>query len=363
MANKDYYSILGVDKNATPEEIKKAFRKKAHECHPDKEGGDEAKFKEANEAYQVLGNEKKRKQYDQFGTTFEGAQAGGGQGQGQGFGGYQDFGGFNVDMDDLGDMFGGLGDIFGFGGGKSSRSSSGKGRDLETTMTISFEEAIFGVEKDFKIKRYVTCDRCQGNRAEPGSSIDTCKTCGGSGKVSRVQRTIFGNMQVQMTCSDCGGEGKSYSQKCAKCSGSGRVEETSTIKVNIPAGVDTGEVLRLAGQGEAGEGGARTGDLYVNIIVKESPKFQRQGYDIHSEREISFKQAALGDKVDIETIHGKVSLKIPAGTQSGTVFKLRNKGVRRLQGTGHGDHLIKVNIKTPTNLTRKQKKQIDDLDL
>ncbi|SRR6056297_3330429 len=363
MANKDYYNILGVDKNATQEDIKKAFRKKAHQYHPDKQGGDEAKFKEVNEAYQVLGNEKKRAQYDQFGTAFEGAQGGG---AGQGFGGFEGFqnGGFDINMDDLGDVFGGLGDIFGFGGGKNSRqgAQANRGRDLETSLTISFEEAAFGAKKELKTKRKIVCDHCKGNKAEPGSSIDTCKTCGGSGRVNRVQRTILGDMQVQMTCPDCKGEGKSYTQKCSKCRGAGVVEETSPIEVNIPAGVDSGETLRLNGEGEAGIGGFPSGDLYINIEVSPSSKFKREGYDIHTTREISFKQAVLGDKISIDTIHGGVNLKIPAGTQSGTVFKLRGKGIKKLQGTGYGDHLVEVKVKTPTNLNRKQKKQIEDLD-
>jgi len=360
---KDYYSILGVDKGATQEEVKKAFRKKAHECHPDKKGGDEAKFKEANEAYQVLGNEKKRVQYDQFGTTFNGAQAGGNTyGQGQGFGGFQD-GGFQVDMDDLGDIFGGLGDIFGFGGGKSSKQRQGRGRDLESIVTIDFREAVFGVEKELKMRRKVVCDRCKGNKAEPGSKIETCKNCRGTGKVAKMQRTIFGNMQVQAVCSQCLGEGKTYSKKCSKCGGVGVAEEMSDIKVNIPAGVNNGETLRLSGYGEAGSPSFPAGDLYVNIKVNSSRDFRREEYDIYNEKSISFKQAALGDKIEIETVHGKVNLKIPAGTQSGTTFKLRSKGVRKIQGVGYGDHLVKIDIKTPSNLSRQQKKQISELDV
>src|SRR6056297_25764 len=364
MANKDYYNILGVDKNATQEDIKKAFRKKAHQYHPDKQGGDEAKFKEVNEAYQVLGNEKKRAQYDQFGTAFEGAQGGG---AGQGFGGFEGFqnGGFDINMDDLGDVFGGLGDIFGFCGGKNSRqgAQANRGRDLETSLTISFVEAAFGAKKELKTKRKIVCDHCKGNKAEPGASIDTCKTCGGSGRVNRVQRTILGDMQVQMTCPDCKGEGKSYTQKCSKCRGAGVVEETSTIKVNIPAGIDNGETLKLAGQGEAGIDGQPAGDLYLKIRVTPHSQFNRDGADIRSSREISFKQAALGDKIEVDTIHGKVNLKIPAGTQSGTVFRLKGKGVKKLDSLGNGDHFVEVKIKTPTNLSREQKKKIEELGL
>ncbi len=366
MSNKDYYSVLGVDKNASQEDIKKAFRKHAHKYHPDKEGGDEAKFKEINEAYQVLGDEKKRAQYDQMGHSAyqQAGQAGGGGGAGFGgfdfsnFGGGFGGGGVEFDMDDLGDMFG---DMFGFGGGRKKRSR--RGADLQSQITISFEEAAFGVEKEVKLSRKVVCDKCQGNKAEPGSKIETCKTCGGTGKVNRVQRTILGDMQVQMTCSDCKGEGKTYTQKCTKCGGTGVHEETSTIKVNIPAGIDNGETLKLAGQGEAGIDGQPAGDLYLKIRVTPHSQFNRDGADIRSSREISFKQAALGDKIEVDTIHGKVNLKIPAGTQSGTVFRLKGKGVKKLDSLGNGDHFVEVKIKTPTGLTREQKKKIEDLGL
>ncbi len=365
---KDYYNILGVDKKANQEEIKKAYRKLAHKYHPDKKDGDEAKFKEVNEAYQVLGDEKKRAQYDQFGSAY--SQAGGGAGAG-GFGGFggaggfsnaSGFGGMEFDMDDLGDMFGGLGDIFGFGGSKK-RSRDRRGADLEVLLNLTFEEAAFGVEKDVELNKKTVCDHCKGNCAEPGSKIETCKTCGGSGKVTRVQRTILGNMQVQMTCQDCGGEGKTYNRKCTKCKGTGICEEKTTIKVNVPAGIDNGETIRMAGQGEAGVRGGRTGDLYIKVRVSPHSKFERDGYDIHSKQEISFTQAALGDKIDVDTIHGKVKLKIPEGTQSGTVFRLRDKGVPRLQGRGRGDHLVEVLVKTPTNLNRKQKQELKQLNI
>ena len=366
MSNKDYYSVLGVDKNASQEDVKKAFRKQAHKYHPDKEGGDEAKFKEINEAYQVLGDEKKRAQYDQMGHSAyqQAGQAGGG---GAGFGGFDfsDFGfggaqggGMEFDMDDLGDIFG---DMFGFGGGKKRRSS--RGADLQSQMTISFEEAAFGAEKEMQINRKVVCDHCKGNKAEPGSKIETCKTCGGSGRVNRVQRTIFGNMQVQMTCGECKGEGKSYTQKCSKCGGTGVHEETSTVKVNIPGGIDNGETLKMPGQGEAGVDGQPAGDLYLKIKVTPHSEFSRDGADIRSQRETSFKQAALGDKIEVDTIHGKVNLKIPAGTQPGTVFRLRGKGAKRLDGRGYGDHYVEAKVKTPTNLSKQEKKKIEELNL
>ena len=364
---KDYYKTLGVDKGASQEEIKKAYRTKAHQYHPDKKGGDEKKFKEINEAYQVLGNPQKKAQYDQFGSAFENAQAGGGFG---GFDGFRDFSNYanGFDMDDLGDVFGGIGDIFGFGGG-SSKKQRRRGADIQAILTIDFNEAVFGVEKEFSINKNIKCDKCQGNGAEPGTKIETCKTCGGSGTVTRVQRTILGNMQVNTVCENCGGEGKSFSQKCSKCSGEGIVRENVKLKIKIPAGIDDGETIRLSGQGEAGIKGAAEGDLYIKIRVMPSKIFERDGYDIKSQTEISFTQAVLGDKIEIETVEGSISLKIPEGTQSGTIFKLAGKGINKLRGSGSfgstkkGDHYVKIKVIIPKNLNRSQKKVIKDLNI
>lgn len=364
--SKDYYNILGVNKGASQDEIKKAFRKKAHVFHPDKKGGDEAKFKEANEAYQVLGNEKKRAQYDQFGSTFENAQAGGGF---HGFEGFRDFSGFtegqNINMEDLGDIFGGIGDIFGFGGGGQRRrgSRASRGSDIQVVLTIDFNDAVFGAEKEIKLNKTVECDKCKGNGAEPGSKIETCKTCGGKGQTIRVQRTILGNMQVQATCSDCAGEGKTYSQKCTKCHGIGIHKETVNLKIKIPAGINNGGVIRLTGQGEVGEKGAMAGDLYLQINIKKDTRFERVNDDILSSINIGFTQAALGDKIGIETIDGSITLKIPEGTESGTNFRLRGKGVTHIQGRGRGDHIVKVKIKTPKSLNRKQKEILKELNI
>lgn len=361
--SKDYYNILGVGKNASQEEIKKAFRKKAHQCHPDKQGGDEQKFKEINEAYQVLGDAKKRAQYDQFGSAFEHAQAGGGF---SGFEGFRDFSGFtngfNVNFDDLGDIFGGLGDIF----GSSARGGRGRGRvrrgdDIEVLLNIEFKEAVFGAEKEISLRKNVVCDRCKGNGAEPGSMIETCKTCGGTGRIIKTQRTIFGIMRTQAACSDCGGEGKAHSQKCSKCRGNGVIQEISGIKVKIPAGIDNGETIRLSGHGEAGAKGAPAGDLYLKIRVNPDIKFKRDGYNILSKAEISFVQAALGDKIKIDTVDGPVKLKIPEGAQSGKVFRLSGRGIPRLRGGGRGDHLVEIIVKTPTGLTREQKRKLQEL--
>lgn len=357
--NKDYYKILGVEKGANQDEIKKAFRKKAHVYHPDKATGDEAKFKEANEAYQVLGDEKKRAQYDQFGSGFQNGQAGGGNYGG--FGGFSS-GGVNINMDDLGDMFGGFGDMFGFGGGGGRTQRQTRGHDIQTMMVVSFDEAVHGTEKEVSLRRRVKCDHCDGVGAEPGTKVDTCSNCRGTGKVTQVQRTILGNIQMQAVCPDCNGEGKTFSQKCKKCSGSGVHEEMSNLKIKIPAGIDDGETIRLTGQGEAGLKGAPSGDLYLKISVRGDKRFERDGYDIHTKAEISFTQAALGDKINVETVDGVISLKIPAGTQAGTSFKLRGKGVQRLRGGGNGDQYVKVQVKTPTSLSRKQKELLKELD-
>ncbi|MDD4902628.1 MAG: molecular chaperone DnaJ [Patescibacteria group bacterium] len=363
--SKDYYKVLGVEKTATADEIKRAFLKLAHQYHPDKNAGKDDKFKEINEAYQVLGNAEKRKQFDQFGANFNNA---GGFGGGQGFGGFGGFqnGGMNINMDDLGDlgeMFGGLGDIFGFGGGssRSRRRGPQRGQDIEAAMTIDFNEAIFGTEKEVTLKKKIICPKCGGTGAEPGAKIEECTTCKGHGRVRRLQQTILGSIQTETTCPNCQGEGKTVSKKCEACHGSGTVYDTAKFKVKIPAGVDDGGRIRLAGFGEAGEKGMAAGDLYLDIRVRPSEKFERDGYDILSKKEINFAQAALGDKVEIETVHGKVELKIPEGTQSGTVFKLRAKGVPHLDGRNKGDHLVTVIIKTPKNLNKKQKEALKEL--
>ncbi len=365
--SKDYYNVLGIDKNASQDEIKKVFRKKAHQCHPDKAGGDEQKFKEINEAYQVLGDAKKRAQYDQFGSAFEHAQAGGGF---SGFEGFRDFtgftNGFNINVDDLGDIFSNIGDAFGFsarGGGGRRSARAMQGSDVQVILTIEFNEAVFGAKKEISLRKTVKCNKCKGNCAEPGSKIETCKVCGGSGRVIRVQRTILGSMQVQMTCENCAGEGKTYAQKCSKCSGTGVCQELVKLNIKIPAGIDNGETIRLAGQGEAGGKGAPAGDLYLKIRVNSDPRFKRDGYDILSKAEISFTQAALGDKIDIITVDGPVKLKIPEGTQSGRVFRLRGKGVPHLHGRGRGDQLVEVIMRTPTGLNRKQKQALKELNI
>lgn len=352
--SKDYYKTLGVDKGASQDDIKKAFRKLAHEHHPDKAGGNEAKFKEINEAYQALGDPKKRAQYDQFGSNFQQGGMGGGF---QGFNG-QDF---NFNMDDLGEMFGGFGDMFGFGGGNQQQARARQGHDIQVVVAIDFLEAVFGVEKEIKLNKTMTCGHCAGNGAEPGSKIDTCDTCKGTGRVIRVQRTILGNIQVQATCEKCHGEGKIYKEKCKKCGGNGIVKDLQTIKVKIPAGIDNGQSIRLNEQGEAGQKGGPAGDLYLQIRINPSKEFKREGFNINSEIEIGFAQAALGTKVQIKTVDGEVTMKIPEGTQSGKTFIIREHGVPKLQGRGRGDHLVKVIVKTPTSLNKQQRKLLEEL--
>lgn len=360
--SKDYYKVLGVEKGASQDDIKKAFRKLAHEHHPDKTGGTEAKFKEINEAYQVLGDANKRAKYDQFGSAFEHGQAGGGSQGFEGFSGFSE--GFNINMDDLGDMFGGIGDIFGFGGGRSrgGRRAS-RGSDIEASLTIEFMEAVFGVEKELKINKVIQCGRCKGEGAEPGAKVESCKACGGRGKTTRVQRTIFGQMQVEMVCSDCSGEGKTYSEKCSKCRGSGTVKETVNLKIRIPAGISDGGAVRLSGEGEAGAKGAPAGDLYLRIRVKEEAKFKREGNNIFSKSYITFTQAVLGDKIEVETVDGPVKMKIPEGTESGVKFRLRGHGVPHLQNRGRGDHIVEVKIETPKSLNKRQKELLKEIEL
>lgn len=345
--SKDYYNILGVDKNASADEIKKAFRKQAHKYHPDKQGGDEAKFKEANEAYQILGDPEKRQTYDQFGSAaFENGGAGAGFG---GFGGAQGF-----DMGDLGDIFG---DMFGFGGGTRTKSRrERRGSDIQVDLDLTFEEAVFGTERDIPLTRTLRCERCAGLGAEPGTQMNECKTCKGSGVIDKVQKTILGHVRTRAACDDCGGDGKVPKTKCSECDGIGVEKKQKTLTVAIPAGVDDGNVIRLREEGEAGPAGGPSGNLYIRVHVAPSKEFVREGNTIRYQLDIGFTQAALGDKVDVPTVHGPVELKIPAGTQSGTEFRLRGKGVNS------GDQLVTVQVVTPKKLSREERKALDKLN-
>lgn len=358
---KDYYDILGIGRQASSEEIKKAFHKKAHQHHPDK-GGDADKFKEINEAYQVLNNADKRRRYDQFGeAAFNGAQ--GGAHNWGGFSGFQNDGGFQVDFEDLNDIFGGFGDWFGFGGNRSSgRRSAKRGRDLEMSVNLSFSEAVFGTEKEISYTRQGLCQRCQGKGAEPGSELNTCPTCNGRGRVSRLQQTILGNVQMESTCPNCQGKGKIPKTVCRDCHGSGTSKEKVNFKAKIPAGIDDGSSLRLTGKGEILDQG-EAGDLYLRIKVAPDKNFNRQGYDIKSEQQINFSQAADGDKIEVLTIHGPVKLKIPAGTPSGAIFRLKDKGISKINGRGQGDHFVLIKIKVPSGLSRKQRQALEEAGL
>lgn len=355
--SKDYYKILGVDKNANADELKKAFHKLAHQHHPDKKGGDEAKFKEVNEAYQALSDPNKRAQYDRFGTTEPGAG-----GFANGFGSTQGgFGGMNFDMNDLSDLFGGFGDMFGFSGGSASGGGNKQGSDLEMQAEIEFLEAAFGTTKKFKFRKTITCKHCHGNGAEPGAKIETCSTCQGTGRVTRIQRTILGAVQMQSSCPNCNGQGKKPSQTCRECSGTGVVREATELEIKIPAGINDGESVRFPRQGEAGINGAPAGDLYVRVRVKADKRFIRRGFDIITKLEINFSEAALGVKRNIETIDGQAELEIAKGLQSGEIIKLRGHGVSKLNSNERGDHLVEISIKTPTKLNRQQQEALENL--
>jgi molecular chaperone DnaJ len=353
---KDLYDILGIQKNASDQEIKKAYRKLAQQYHPDKHKGDkeaEKKFKEANEAYEVLSDKQKRANYDRFGSAGPGA---GGFG---GFSGAQGFGAQGFDFSNFSGT-GGFADIFEsfFGGaGPQTRKKRGPrpGADIEFRMQISFEEAVFGTEKSLEVTKAVTCDNCHGTGAEPGSKSVECKTCHGTGEVRDVRNTIFGTMATSRICTECEGEGKVYENKCHTCHGTTRVRKTEKVKVKIPAGVDNDSTIRLGGKGESGAYGGSPGDLYIHIDVAPDKRFVRSGYDIHSEAHIHLLQAVLGDEIEVETLRTKVRLKIPPGTQSGKVFRLKEKGVERLRGSGTGDHYVKIIVDIPVKLSRREK--------
>ena len=350
----DYYSTLGLSKTASSEEIKKAYRKLAHQHHPDKGNGNEDKFKQINEAYSVLSNPDKRKQYDQFGTTFD--QAGRGGAGGSGFAGGFDFSdfakgfGFSGGGDDPFDIFSEI-----FSGNTRTRSRRERGVDLEYEMDLNFQEAVFGVEKEISIEKKDSCDKCNGSGAEPGTKVVNCPKCHGAGQIRTARRTIFGQMSSVSPCDRCEASGKVAENPCTECNGQGTKRKLKTLRVKIPAGIDDGSRIRITGEGEAGYRGSNFGDLYLRINVTPHPSFKREGQTIFSELPISFYQAALGAKLEVETIDGKVEFKISAGTQSGKTFKLKGKGVPAINGSGRGDHLVTIRVITPTKLTKKEK--------
>ncbi|MBQ9763014.1 MAG: molecular chaperone DnaJ [Phascolarctobacterium sp.] len=353
MSKRDYYEVLGVSKTATQDELKKAYRKLARKYHPDlnKDNAEAAeKFKECNEAYSVLSDEQKRAQYDQFGhAAFEN----GGMGGGGGFGGAGGFGGFGGSgMEDIFDMFFG-----GQGGRGGSRAKAGpqRGADLRFDLEISFEEAAFGMEKEINLYRDEVCDHCHGEGAEPGSKVETCPECNGSGYVRFTQNTMFGQMVNERPCSRCKGEGKIISEPCRECHGKGTVKRNKKLKVKIPAGVDNGSRLRVSGEGEAGAKGGPSGDLYVYLYVKPHKFFERDGTTVLCEVPINIVQATLGADIKVPTLDGQVTMKVPEGTQPGKVMRIKGKGIPSLRNGSRGDQLVRIKVVVPTKLSDKQK--------
>ncbi|MDD5605165.1 MAG: molecular chaperone DnaJ [Dehalococcoidales bacterium] len=341
---RDYYEVLGVPKNATPEEIKKAFRRLAKEHHPDRnhEEGSADRFKEVNEAYEVLSDEDKRNAYDRFGHAGSGAQD------------FNGFGGFG---------FNGFGDIFDafFGASTEAETAPRPGSDIHARVTLAFEEAALGCEKEITIDRVVSCSHCHGSRSEPGTKTSRCPDCDGRGRVQRVQQSLFGRFTNIVTCPRCGGEGRIIDQPCSECRGSGKERRKNTLKVTFPAGIDNGNAIRLTGEGNVGDRGGHYGNVYITAEVLPHKYFRREGFNVHYDLEINFAQAALGCEVEVPTLYGNEKVKVPSGTQSGTVFKLKNKGIRRLQRSGQGDQLVNLRILTPDKLNKEQKKLFEQL--
>lgn len=349
MAKRDYYEVLGVEKNASETEIKKAFRKLARQYHPDVNPGDksaEEKFKEVNEAYEVLSDSDKRSRYDQFGHAGTDPNAG----FGGGFGGAQGFG-----FEDIFDAF------FGGAGARQPRGPQ-KGSDLRLDIDLTFEEAAFGAEKDIDVPSLENCPTCQGSGAKSGTGPEKCPKCSGTGQVRTTQRTPLGHFQTVRTCPDCGGEGTIIKNPCPDCRGRGKVRKTRSLHIKIPAGVDSGARIRLSGEGEPGSKGGPRGDLYVYIGVKPHKIFKRQDDDVYMEMPITFVQAALGDTIKVPTLEGKADLKIPEGTQTHTNFRLKGQGIPHLRGSGRGDQHVRVVIATPTRLTDEQKKLLEQFN-
>lgn len=360
--SKDFYEILGVDRNASDDEIKKAYRRLARKYHPDvnKEHGAEDKFKEIQKAYETLSDSQKRQQYNQFGEEGLGGAGGFGGFGGGGFegfsGGFEDLGGFS----DVFDMFFGGG---GEGRGRRKRSETGPqaGDDLRYDLRVPFETTVFGKEYTIEISQLVSCSKCNGTGAKPGTKPATCGTCKGAGQVRTAQRTILGVFEQVTTCPNCRGEGKVISSPCSSCHGSGRERKIAKVKVKVPAGVETGTRLRVSGAGNAGLRGGPSGDLYIFIEVEPSNVFERRGDDVYSEETVSFVQASLGDHVKIPSPAGELEIKIPEGTQPGTVLRLRGKGIPHLGGSGAGDHFVKVNVRVPKSINAKQREALLNL--
>ena len=362
MAEKrDYYEVLGISKGASDDEIKRAYRKMAKQYHPDLHPDDpEAaeKFKEVNEANDVLSDPQKRQRYDQFGHA--GVDPSYGAGAGGGFGG--GFGGFSGEGYDFGDIFD---TFFGGGmGGSSSRASSAnaprRGADISISLDISFMEACKGIKHEIEINRSETCDSCNGSGAKAGTTAKTCPECNGAGQVRFQQRTILGSMMSTRPCTKCGGKGKVIETPCPTCHGGGRVQKKKKITVNVPAGIDDGQILRVGGEGNVGTNGGSRGDLNVRISVRRDPLFERKGFDVWTEIPITYAQAVLGAEVTVPTVDGNINFKVPEGTQPDTVFRLKGKGIKKLQRDGRGDQMVKVILEVPKNLSKKQKEALEE---
>ena len=346
---RDYYEVLGLQKGASEDEIKKAFKKKAREYHPDLHPDDptcEEKMKEVNEAYEVLSDAEKKQRYDQFGHAGVDPSYGGGGFEG-GFGGFGDMG------DILENIFGGFG--FSGGGSRASANAPRRGADINSSIVIDFMEACKGKKQEVKVNRLASCDACSGSGAENGTAVETCPDCQGRGSVKTTQRTPFGAISSTKSCSRCGGKGKIIKTPCSKCRGAGRVRTAKTINFDIPAGISDGQPIRIAGQGDSGVNGGPAGDLNVTVSVKSHPIFTRNGYDIHCDIPVTYMQAVLGDEITVPTIDGNVKYNISEGTQTGTVFRLKGKGVQKLHRSDRGNQYVKINVEVPKDLTKKQK--------
>lgn len=366
--NKDYYKILGVEKNATEDEIKKAFRKQAHKHHPDKQGGDEAKFKEANEAYSVLGDKQKRAQYDQFGSAGPSGGFGGGQ-QGGGFGGFDgfDFSGFGGQAGgfefDLGDIFG---SVFGGGGKRGGSRGPKRGSDIQVDVELTFKDSIFGIDREITLTKNAECSHCKGSRAEPGTDLNTCHTCNGKGQIIRQQRTILGTIENVAPCDECAGTGKIPKNKCKVCKGKGVELRKETMNVVIPPGIESGETLRVRGSGEAIAGG-ENGDLYIKVHVKRDLRFKKQGYDLFADLSITISDAVLGGEAKFEHLDETFTVKVPEGITHGEILRMKGKGVPHgrtgasAKSTVRGDLMLRINIDIPKKLNKEQKKLFEQL--
>jgi molecular chaperone DnaJ len=354
---KDYYKILGISRDASTDEIKKAYYRMAHKYHPDKGGGDEKKFKELNEAYQVLSDKEKRSQYDRFGRVSEG-----GLGFEPGFDFTWSWGrpgeGSDFDFGDLGEM---VEEMFGFGRTQRKKDLK-RGKDIQVDLEISLEDALKSQQREISLYKMILCSRCQGKGAEPGTKLNECVTCRGTGQVQEIRRTFFGSFTRFVVCPECGGEGQKPEKPCNVCKGEGRIRGEEKIKVSIPAGIDSNQVMKVEGKGDAGRKGGKAGDLYIRILIKKHPIFRRKGDDLYMTSFISISQAALGDDVEIPNLDGKeILLKVQAGIESGKVFRISGKGMPHFSGYGNGNLYVELIVKTPKQLSKRQKELLERL--